>query len=33
VAGDEYDPEDLKATIENPAEQSEQDTSKMWRAV
>jgi hypothetical protein len=33
LAGDEFDPEDLKTTIEKPADQSEQDSSKMWRAV
>lgn len=33
VAGNEFDPEDLKTTIENTGDAGEEDSSKMWRAV
>jgi hypothetical protein len=33
LAGNDVDPEDLKATIENTGGQEQPESSKMWRAV
>ena len=33
VAGEGFDPEDLKTRIESAADKAESDSSKMWRAV